>query len=99
MPCPKVTGTGEEKESSVPEKKQKWRAGRVQEKKKHDLYPRKGKNGEPDGYRRRKRAICTREKAKMASRTGTGAGKMRSVPEGEIVVNKYGVCVDIHLTI
>ena len=28
---------------------------------------------------------------------GTGAGKEPSVPEGEIVVNKYGVWMDIHL--
>ena len=82
---------------SVPEKKQKWGAGRVRESKSVDLYPRKSKNGKPGGYRRGKSAICTREKAKMGSRTGTGAGKMRSVPEGEIVANKYGVWMDIHL--
>ncbi len=74
-------GTGAGFYASVPlqNKKNDW--GRVQERGNGDLYPiRAGKRTET-GYRRRKRAICTRFEQEIERKPGTGEGKVRSVPD------------------
>lgn len=59
-------GTGEQKRLSVPVKSRILRVGRVQEKKKCDLYPIFAGNWTKTGYRKAKEVVCTRGKADFA---------------------------------
>lgn len=73
-------GTGERKWLSVPVKCSFLHVGRVQEKKKCDLYPICAGKWTKTGYRKAKEVVCTREKADFARRSGTGAQKVLPVP-------------------
>lgn len=59
-------GTGEQKRLSVPVKRLILYVGRVQEKKKCDLYPIFAGNWTKTGYRRAKVVVCTHEKVDFA---------------------------------
>ena len=69
------SGTGEEKERSVPDLSTKSDENRVQEKENSDLYPIRARNRTETGYRKAKVVICTLAEQETLLKNGTGEGK------------------------